>query len=73
MDNNLTTNLFSCTLCRDADFVMNLYTLHLRPLLEYASPLRNIGFLGDVRMLARLQRRWMRVVVGLEDLPYEER
>ena len=52
---------------------MNLYTLHLRPLLEYASPLWNVGFLGDVRMLERLQRRWTRAVVGLEDLPYEER
>ena len=34
--NNLTTNLLSCIICRDEDFLMNLYMIHIQPLLEYA-------------------------------------
>merc|ERR1719341_1430248 len=73
MANNITTNLLACTLSRDADFLMNIYTLHVRPLIEYASALWNVGYLGDVRLLERVQRRWTREVSGLEDFPYEER
>ena len=35
----------------DAEFLMNIYTLHVRPLIEYASSLWNVGYLGDVRLL----------------------
>ena len=71
--NNLTTNLFSCTLSRSPDFLMNVYRLHVRPILEYASPLWNVGYLGDVRKLERVQRRWTRTVVGMERMPYGTR
>ena len=70
---NLTTNLFSCTLSRSPQFLMNIYRLHVRPILEYASPLWNVGYLGDVRKLERVQRRWTRMVVGMEELSYETR
>ena len=73
MANNLTTNLLSCTICRDKDFLMNLYMMHLRPLLEYASSLWNLGYVGDLRVLERVQRRWTRSVTGFEDLSYGER
>ena len=73
MVNNLTTNLLSSTLSRSPNFIMNVYRSHVRPLLEYASPLWNVGYLGDVRKLERVQRRWTRAVIGLSELPYDVR
>ena len=71
--NGLTTNLLSSTLSRDAVFLMNIYTSHVRPLMEYCSCLWSVGYLGDMRLLERVQRRWTRAVAGLEDLSYSER
>ena len=71
--NNLTTNLFSSTISRDPDFLMNVYTMYIRPLIEYASPIWNLGYLTDNRLLERVQRRWTREVDGFSDVPYDER
>ena len=71
--NGLTSNLLGCTLSRDPSFLMNVYTSHVRPNLEYASPLWNVGYLGDLRLLERIQRRWTRAVSGMTDVPYDER
>ena len=34
----LTTNLLNCTPKRDADFLMNIFKSHVRPIPDYASP-----------------------------------
>ena len=73
MCGGLTTNLLASTLCREADFLINIYVSHVRPKLEYCSSVWNMGYLGDTRMLERVQRRWTRQVRGLEDTPYEQR
>ena len=73
MANGFTQNLFTCTLSRNAEFLMNIYMLHMRPLIEYASSLWNVGYMGDMRLLKRVQRRWTCEVGGLEDLSYRER
>ena len=52
---------------------MNLYTSHLRPKLEDASSLWNVGYLVDLRLVERIQWRWTRAVAGLEDASYPER
>ena len=69
MLNGLTNNFLTCTLCRDSEFLMNLYISHIRPHLEYGSSLWNLGYLGDSRLIERVQRRWTREVAGLSDLP----
>ena len=56
-----------------AVFLMNIYTSDIRPLIEYCSCLWSVGYLGDMRLLERVQRRWTRAVAGLEDLSYSER
>ena len=43
MANGITTNLLACTLSRNAEFLMNIYTLFMRPLIEYAFSLWNVG------------------------------
>ena len=52
---------------------MNVYLSHIRPKIDYCSCLWNQGFLGDTRMLERIQRRWTRAVRGLEELTYDLR
>ena len=69
----LTNNILGSVLCREAEFLMNIYRSHVRPQMEYASSLWNTGYVGDVRRLERVQKRWTRSVAGLEELPYGER
>ena len=71
--NGITTNMLASTLCREPEFLMNVYLSHVRPKLDYCSCLWNQGYVGDTRMLERVQRRWTREVRGLEDLPYSQR
>ena len=71
--NALTTNIFSCTLCRDKSFLLNIYRSIIRPQLEYGSPLWNVGYMCDIRQLERVQKRWTKAIVGMENLPYHER
>ena len=73
MCHGISTNIFASTLCRDAEFIMNVYVSHIRPKLEYCSCVWNLGYLEDLRQLERVQRRWTRSVVGLEETPYGER
>ena len=73
MANGITTNLLTCTLNRNSEFLMNIYLSHIRPLMEYGSALWNVGYLGDLRMMERVQRRWTREVEGFQNLSYRER
>ena len=68
--NGMTNNVFNCTLSRDKDILFNIYVSYVHPKLEYASCLWNVGYLGDVRLLERVQRRWTRVVIGFSDGQY---
>ena len=69
----LTSNLLSSTLCRDPEFLISLYISYIRPMLEYGSPLWNLGYVGDTQMVERIQRRWTREVTSVAHLSYEER
>ena len=71
--NALTTNLLSSTLCREPQFIMSIYISLIRPQMEYGCTLWNTGYLGDIRTLERIQRRWTRSVAGLENMPYSQR
>ena len=71
--NSMITNIFSCILCREEKFMLNLYKTYLRPILEYASSLWNCGYVADLRKLERIQRRWTRSISGLSELPYHDR
>ena len=67
------SELLRATICRDKDFMVTLFTSHIRPILEYCSPVFNVGWLGDIRLLESVQRRWTREVVGMSGLEYGER
>ena len=69
----VSANLLKSTLCRDRNFMLTLYTTHIRPLLEYASTVWNTGFTGDLRLLESVQRSWTRHILGMSDLSYADR
>ena len=53
--------------------ILPLYTAHVRPYLEYCTQLWGPQHKKDMVILERIQRRAMRMIRGLEQLPYEDR
>ena len=66
-------SLLKSTVCHTPKFMIHLWITHVRPLLEYCSVIWNTGYLGDLRLLESIQRRWTRCVCGLEGLNYSDR
>ena len=73
VNGSLTTNLLSCTVCRDPDFLVDLYKTHVWPNLDYAYQVWNTGYLSYSKLLERVQRRWTRSLQSFEDFQYHER
>lgn len=69
----LTQNLLKSTVCRSPDFMMTLFSSHVRPIIEYCSCVWHTGYLGDLRLLESVQRRWTKRVSGLSSLDYRSR
>ena len=67
------SNLLRSTVCREANFMISLYTSHIRPAMDYCCCLWNVGYLGDVRLLESVQRRWTREIGRLRERSYGER
>ena len=61
------------TVYREPNFMVHILQTHIRPVLEYASTVWNIGYLQDLRRLESVQRLWTRQVKGLEEEDYETR
>ena len=66
-------NILAATVNRDRAFMLPLYITHIRPLLEYSSSLWNLGYVGDLKLLESVQRRWTKSIRGLEELEYAVR
>ena len=79
IDNNcrkasgIANQLLRCVICRDPDFMVQLYVSHIRPLLEYCSTVWNLGYVGDLQKLEAVQRRWTKQITGLYETEYSER
>ena len=69
----ISSNLLKSTVCRSADFMTALLISDIRPLTDFCSQLWGLGYLGDLRLIESVQRRWTKQVQGLHDLPYLER
>ena len=69
----LSVNLLSSTLCRSREFMMALFISHIRPLLEFSSCVWNVGYVGDLKLLERVQRRWTKRIDGLDEMSYSDR
>ena len=53
--------------------MVSLFVVHIRPIIEYCSSVWNVGYMGDIRLLESLQRRWSREIAGCSHLSYEDR
>lgn len=69
----LATNLLKSTVCRSPEFMLTLFTSHVRPIIDYCSSVWNMGYICDIRLLERIQRRWTKQVTGLGDMDYGQR
>jgi len=66
----LANNMLRSTVNRSPEFMILLFTSHIRPILDYCSAVWHTGYLGDMRLLESVQRRWTRHVSGMGDLDY---
>ena len=69
----LAESLLKSTVCRTPSFMLFLLTTHIRPTLEYCSCVWNTGYVQDLRLLERVQRRWTKHIDGMAALSYGER
>ena len=69
----LVTNLLRSTLNRESFFMITLYVSHVGPIIDYCSCLWNLGYVGDLRRLESIQRRWTRSIACLEHMDYASR
>ena len=60
-------------MCREVPFMTTLFISHVRPILDYCSTVWNLGYLGDVRKLESVQRKWTRQMEGMSGLNYDAR
>ena len=61
------------TVCRSREFMLFFLTVHLRPILEYASCVWHTGYTEDARSLERFQRYWTKQIDMLNHLTYGDR
>ena len=69
----IASNFLKSTVCRSASFMKSLLISDIRPLLDFASPVWNTGFSGDLKLLESVQRRWTKQVSNLAHLTYPDR
>ena len=69
----LAHSFIKSTLCRSPSFMTKLFITHIRPLLEFASPVWNTGYITDLTLLESVQRRWTKLITGCEGMSYEQR
>ena len=53
--------------------MLTIYNTHIRPLLEFGSTVWNTGYVGDLKLVKSVQRRWTKQVDGFQDLSYYDR
>lgn len=53
--------------------MVQVFTTHIRPIIDFVSVLWNTGYVGDLQLLESVQRRWTKEINGLSNFSYTER
>ena len=65
--------IFRTFLCRDPEFLINMFNIYVRPLLEYCVPVYMPMSVGDIYCIERVQRRFTKRIPGCWVLSYQDR
>ena len=71
--NGVANSILRGTICRSPEFMVQVFVTHIRPILDFGSVVWNTGYVGDIRMLESVQRRWTKQIVGFADHSYSVR
>ena len=52
--NNILRSIYIYTVCRTLDFMVLVFTSHIRPIINFCSILRNTGCVGNLQLLCRI-------------------
>ena len=53
----LSSELLHSTICCSSIFMVTLFVLLIRPIMDFCLNVWNVGYLGDIRLLESVQRR----------------
>lgn len=71
--NGVANSILRGTICRSPEFMLQVFITHIRPIIDFGSVVWNTGYVGDLRMLESVQRRWTKKIIGYADYPYAVR
>ena len=69
---SIATNLLRSTLLRSQSFMLSIFISQVRPKMEYTSCLWHTEYIGDIKVLESVQRRWTRAIEGREEMSYAD-
>ena len=64
----LACSLLQSTVCRSFYFMLMLFVMHVRLILDYCSCVWNTGYVGDLKLLETVQRCWMKNIERLTEV-----
>lgn len=69
----ISAQIFRSFECRDTAFLVSLFNMYVRPILEFSCQVWSPHLKCDVAQIERVQRSYTRRIPGLSDLNYAER
>jgi hypothetical protein len=71
--NCVACQIFRSFSCKDKDFLVNMFKVYVRPILEYASVVWSPYLKQDINRVESVQRRFTKRIPGLSGLSYRDR
>ena len=69
----LAGQLVRSIVCRNPVFMVSLFVSHVRSIIDYCCCVWNVGYIGDMKLIESVQRRWTKQINGLEGMDYGSR
>jgi hypothetical protein len=70
---NMTNLFFRAFKCRDRDFLTSFFTIYIRPLVEYATPVWSPHLQKDILLIEKVQRKFTKRIPGFFNHSYANR